>query len=219
MSGITTLDHLVVAARSLDDAAAWCERTLGVASQPGGRHAGVGTHNRLVGLAGGAFPGAYLELIAIDPDAPAPAAPRWFDLDDAALAAAVADGPRLVHWVARTDDLDAACAALRGLGHDVGRAVSAGRDTPRGPLSWRITRPLDGSRPARGAVPLLISWGDRHPCDDLAASTVSIERVTLGGVSAAVADVLGVALDETPGAAPLAVRLSTPRGPVELASP
>ncbi len=216
---VAVADHLVVAARTLDEAAAWCERTLGVVSQPGGRHVGVGTHNRLIGLAGGAFPRTYLELIAIDPDAPGPLSPRWFDLDDAALAAAIANGPRLVHWVARTDDLDAACAALRAAGHDVGPVVAAGRDTPAGPLSWRITRPLDGSRPACGAVPLLIAWGDRHPCDDLAPSPLSIERITIGGVSAAASDLLGATLDVDPGAPPLAVRLSTPRGPLDLASP
>src|SRR5215213_5147612 len=99
------LDHLVVACRSLDAGRAWCEATFGVAPQPGGRHALMGTHNLLLSLASERYPKAYLELIAIDPDAPTPTPtptqPRWFDLDDASLQAAIGT-PRLVHWVART---------------------------------------------------------------------------------------------------------------------
>ena len=43
-----TLDHLVVAAATLDDGIAWCERTLGHVPQAGGRHAFMGTHNRIL---------------------------------------------------------------------------------------------------------------------------------------------------------------------------
>ena len=45
------LDHLVVACRSLDAGRAWCEATFGVAPQPGGRHALMGTHNLLLSIA------------------------------------------------------------------------------------------------------------------------------------------------------------------------
>ena len=79
------LDHLVVAAASLEQGAAWCEATLGVVPGPGGVHATMGTHNRLLRIATEAFPDAYLEIIAIDPAAPAPGRPRWFGLDDPVL--------------------------------------------------------------------------------------------------------------------------------------
>ena len=49
---------------------------------------------------------------AIDLLASAPARRRWFDLDDPALRATLAAGPRLIHWVARCDDVAAECAAL-----------------------------------------------------------------------------------------------------------
>ena len=143
------LDHLVVACRSLDAGRAWCEATLGVAPEPGGRHALMGTHNLLLSLASEQYPKAYLELIAIDPEAPAPAQPRWFDLDDASLQAAIAT-PRLVHWVARSDDVESTVAALRAGRADLGRIVAAERMTPRGMLRWRITLPGDGRRPSAG---------------------------------------------------------------------
>ena len=53
------LDHLVIVADSLEQGAAWCASTLGVEPGPGGRHALMGTHNRLLRL-GGALAAAYL---------------------------------------------------------------------------------------------------------------------------------------------------------------
>jgi hypothetical protein len=70
------LDHLVVAARSLDDGVAWCEATLGVVPAAGGGHAPMGTHNRLLAVSSARFPHSYLEIVAVDPEAPAPSRPR-----------------------------------------------------------------------------------------------------------------------------------------------
>ena len=67
------VDHLVVAAPSLEAGVAWCEATLGVTPGPGGRHPQFGTHNRLLKIASEAYPQAYLEIIAIDPQAAPPA--------------------------------------------------------------------------------------------------------------------------------------------------
>jgi len=147
------LDHLVVAARTLEEGAAWLEARMGVPTVPGGRHALMGTHNRLLGLGAG----AYLEVIAIDPEAPAPARPRWFALDSPAMRRRLASGPALVHWVARTQDIDAARAAHPDL---VGEVLALSR----GDYRWRIGVPPDGSLPGGGAFPTLIQWeGDRHP--------------------------------------------------------
>ncbi|MDQ2928678.1 MAG: VOC family protein, partial [Pseudomonadota bacterium] len=132
------LDHLVVAARTLEEGVAWCEATLGVVPEPGGRHALMGTHNRLLALRSARYPRSYLEIVAIDPDAPAPGRARWFDLDAPWIQVAIAETPRLVHWVARTSAIDAATAAFRDAGHDAGISTPAERMTPRGLLRWRI---------------------------------------------------------------------------------
>lgn len=212
------VDHLVVACRSLDQGRTWCEATFGVAPEPGGRHPMMATHNLLLALASVRFPRSYLELIAIDPDAPAPARPRWFDLDCAAMQAAIAITPRLVHWGARTGAIDAAVATLRGLGVDPGPVAGAERMTPRGLLRWRITLPADGGRRGAGAVPLLIEWGDMHPTDTLAPSGVELESLQLGAVDAAVATALGVAASGRVDA-PLTAVLNSPRGRVTLTAP
>src|SRR4051794_41414132 len=58
------IDHVICATADLDAAAARVEAQLGVAAVAGGRHEGMGTHNRIVPLGGG-----YLELLAVaDPD-------------------------------------------------------------------------------------------------------------------------------------------------------
>jgi len=158
MSGVC-VDHLVVAAATLEEGVRWCEATLGVTPGPGGRHDLMGTHNRLFSVAGEGFANAYFEIIAIDPEAAPPGRARWFGLDRLDLSA----GPRLVHWVARTRSLDAQLAALRELGVDGGRALAAHRDTPAGRLNWRIAVRDDGAPPEGGAVPALIEWGERFP--------------------------------------------------------
>ncbi len=71
------LDHITVVARTLEEGAAHIKRQLGIDMPKGGAHPAMGTHNRLLSLGETAF----LELIAIDPDATPPSHPRWFNLD------------------------------------------------------------------------------------------------------------------------------------------
>ncbi|MDR7332765.1 VOC family protein [Roseateles asaccharophilus] len=186
------LDHLVVGAATLDEGVAWCECVLGVTPQPGGKHALMGTHNRLVNISGPRHPRCYLEVIAIDPNAPLPGRPRWFDLDLPALRERLAQGPGLIHWVARVPNLDAALAYWRGEGVDAGEATAASR----GNLRWRIALRADGRRLRREALPVLIEWGDAHPTDTLPDQAVQL-----------------LDFDTRDG---LRARLQTPRGEVEL---
>ncbi|MEE4111237.1 MAG: VOC family protein, partial [Desulfobacteraceae bacterium] len=86
------LDHLVVAAHTLDQGSAYVQEVLGVPVTGGGKHAAVGTHNRVLKLG----PGQYLEVIAIDPDGRQPKFPRWFNLDDPGFQARLKIRPRLV---------------------------------------------------------------------------------------------------------------------------
>lgn len=212
-----SLDHLVVACRTLEAGAAWCEATFGVVPSPGGRHPLMGTHNLLLAIGSGRFPKAYLELIAIDPGAPAPAQRRWFDLDDEALQATIGE-PRLVHWGASCDDIEASAAAWRGAGCDPGSVVAGERMTARGLLRWRLTIRADGRRLADGALPFLIEWGEVHPTDSLSASGVTLQSVQVGAAAGAIGSGLGDVQIGSSGA-PLQATLSSPRGRVSLVAP
>lgn len=225
------LDHLVVWAASLEQGCAWCEATLGVAPGPGGVHPLMGTHNRLIRLEGDTYPRAYLEIIAINPSQPTPQparAARWFDMDDERLRARVLnEGPQLTHLVARVPRLDAALAALRGLGIDRGEALAASRDTPAGPLKWRISVRPDGRRLFDGALPTLIEWDGPHPTQGMPHSSLHLEKLAIGARprqesrADPIEDALGALglghwLVSEPGAPALAARLVGPRGPVTL---
>lgn len=213
------VDHLVLAARTLEEGVDWCERSLGITPGPGGRHALMGTHNRVFGIAGAAFPSTYFEIIAIDPDAPDPGRARWFGLDDLRLRAALArDGPRLVQWVARCSDLEAALGALAREGIDGGRVLAASRATPQGDLRWRIAVPDDGKRALGGALPLLIEWGGMHPTDHLPDSGVRLTAFALAAPGGA-APLRALGLDAwiaASGAPPIAATLATPSGSITL---
>jgi hypothetical protein len=215
------LDHLVVAASSLDQGLDWCDARFGIRPEAGGRHAAMGTHNRVFAIGSAHFARAYFEIIAIDPDAPRPAQARWFDLDDAALQARLAHGPRLVHWVARCTDIDATLATLHAAGVDCGAVQAAERATPHGLLRWRISVRADGRRPLAGAMPALIEWAGAHPTDTLPDSGVALQALRVAGWPAPLAAALlpsAIASDPRPGAPALHVELIGARGAVILES-
>ena len=212
------VDHLVVAAHSLEQGADWCQRVLGVASRPGGKHRAMGTHNRLLALSSAAFPRSYLEIIAIDPDAPAPSRPRWFGLDDAALQQRLREAPRLLHFVARSTGLDATLTALAALGLDAGQAVAAERASAHGLLRWRIAGRADGQLLCGGALPTLIEWDAMHPSDHLPASPVALQSLGVAGLAPAVMAALALQGVTAGDGNALQAVLQTPAGRVVLRS-
>ena len=213
------VDHLVIGAHSLEQGASWCERMLGATPAPGGKHVPMGTHNRLLAIGSAAFPQAYLEIIAIDPDAPPPSRMRWFGLDEPATQARLRERPRLLHLVARSARLDDTLAALATQGIDAGQAVAAERASPHGMFRWRIAGRADGKLLFGGALPTLIEWLGMHPTDHLPASAVALQSLALGGLGDAAAAAL--ALQGVPVAAQgaaLRASFDTPRGVVHLSS-
>jgi hypothetical protein len=236
------LDHLVVAARTLDEGARFVADALGVEPVAGGAHPAMGTHNRLVGLWGG----AYLEVISIDPQAPtqAPGASastsalastdsaaaaaagrraRLFALDDPGMQARLERGPCLVHWVARV---------LRPKDLARWQAQYPARIAPvipmtRGDLSWRLTVPEDGAFPGQpgagdGIVPTLIQWDTpAHPSARLPATGLALRSLKARHPRAEAVreqlDWLGAAhlieLEDAAGGEPaLAAEIETPAG-------
>ncbi len=146
------LDHLVVCARSLVQGLDWFENLSGVRIPAGGEHLYMGTHNHLSALS----TNSYLEIIAINPQAPKPAHKRWFNLDNNAHQAQLASAPKLTTWVAATDDLDASLAIAKRGGIDLGTPVPL----TRGDLQWRLALRGDGTLACDGVFPILIQWPD-----------------------------------------------------------
>jgi hypothetical protein len=224
---MTQLDHLVIMANSLPEGVAWCEATLGVTPGPGGEHPLMGTHNRLLQIDSAAFPCAYLEIIAINPEANyinRTRENRWFDMDNAPIKVRVThDGPQLVHWVASVKDIAAAGQALAAQGIDRGPAIAASRMTPNGLLQWQITVRDDGQRLFDGCLPTLIQWGDVHPADNMPESGVALQTLHIahpaaGELQAAFdgIGIVGVAAQNAP--ARITAVFQTPKGLVQIHS-
>jgi len=151
------LDHLVIAAASLEQGATYIREKLDVEMQVGGQHARQGTHNLLLKL----DREHYLEVIAIDPAGTKPCHPRWFALDSPKVQEKLRERPRLMTWVAETDDIH---TSVRHCNIDIGQV----QPMNRGELNWHITLPQDGAMPFDGLVPALIEWDtDQHPSSRL----------------------------------------------------
>jgi hypothetical protein len=157
------IDHLIVTAPSLAVGVEYVHDALGVAPQAGGDHLRMGTHNCLLKL-GDAL---YLEVISVNPNAPKPDRPRWFQLDEVDLSITT----RLAAWVARINDIQAAVAAA---------PIPLGAVEPmsRGQFQWLITIPEDGSLPFDGVAPMLIEWKTAiHPATTLPDMGCALVRI------------------------------------------
>ena len=90
------IDHVIYATQDLDATAARLEAEHGLVANGGGRHAGIGTENRIVPLGGG-----YLELIAVVDRAEAEGSALGHDL--AQRIGSLREG--LMGWVVAVEDV------------------------------------------------------------------------------------------------------------------
>ena len=163
------IDHVTVGAADLEAGSRFLKSKLNVDIPAGGKHPRMSTHNRVMRTGEGVF----LELIAIDPEAPPAPRPRWFSLDEPAQTARLAKSPRPIAWVVRTDDL-AGVQARSPV--DLGPAVAM----TRGDLSWKLTIPDNGVQPVSGLIPAFIEWdGEPHPSVNMAFPGPTLRAVTL----------------------------------------
>ena len=163
------IDHFAIGADSLEQGIAAMKASLGVEMSAGSKHDLMSTHNKVMQSGNESF----FELIAIDPDAPAPPRTRWFTLDDPITQKRIAERPRALCWVVGTDDLDAVVAdSPRELGEIV--------TFTRGDRSWRLTVPADGHLPGGGLLPAFIEWSPGpHPSTGQQDLGVTLQSVNL----------------------------------------
>ena len=156
------LDHLAVQATSLEEGVDHVEAALGVRLSAGGQHPLMGTHNRLLGMGR-----EYFEVIAIDPNAPAPKRARWFDMDR------FNGGPRLTNWIVAVEDMK---ATLDQMPTAAGQPIALSR----GDLSWQMAVPDNGILPFDGIFPAIISWmSDLHPAGMLEDKGVRLMQLNV----------------------------------------
>lgn len=163
------LDHIVIAADSLQQGVDYLRETLGVEVPSGGFHQTMGTHNHLMQLAND----AYLEIIAIDPQARAPGHPRWFGLDEAIMRTSLKQQPRLLTWVINTADVKRLAASA---GFDIGVPTALSRNN----LKWEIALTDDGRLLGGGMLPYCIQWhSSPHPSRGMADLGCILHALTI----------------------------------------
>ena len=139
------LDHIVLAAETLDDGTSYVEDRLGLKLDNGGRHEMFGTHNRLLNLGD-----CYFEVIALDPEAKPAQRTIWYELDD------FSGFPRLITWVCETDDM---ASDLPQLPYNAGKVITVSRDD----LVWDLSIADNGKLPLNGCAPSIIDWKGSSP--------------------------------------------------------
>ena len=180
------IDHVILAAADLDSAADRIETEHGLSAAGGGRHEGLGTHNRIVPLGGG-----YLEILAIADAEEAERSPLG-----RAVAARIAEtGEGLMAWAVAVDDVE---PLAERLGSELSTITREG-------LSARLTGLAEAM--AEPFLPFFISRD--HGIEDPGASggAGGIEWIELSGEAARLQDWLGdadIPLRVVPG--PPAVR-------------
>ena len=161
------IDHVAIGTDTLENGVDAMQAILGVALTQGSKHELMSTHNKVMQTGNESF----FELIAQDPDAPKPARPRWFTLDDQNTLQRLAERPRALCWVVNTVDLDALVATSQ---IDLGEVVTF----TRGDRSWRLTVPKDGHLLEAGLIPAFIEWSPGpHPStgqQDLGVTLTSV---------------------------------------------
>ncbi|MFT5507104.1 MAG: hypothetical protein ACI89J_000168 [Hyphomicrobiaceae bacterium] len=163
------IDHFAIGAASLEQGVAALRASLGVEVPQGGKHDAMSTHNCVMQAGNESF----LEILSIDPEAPAPSRARWFSMDEPNTIARLVERPRALCWVVGTDDLDAILATSPV---DLGEVVNF----TRGDRSWRLTVPSDGHLPCGGLLPAFIEWSPGpHPSTGQQNLGVTLDQVKI----------------------------------------
>lgn len=128
------IDHIVIAVADPDAAAAEVTEQVGLAFTAGGRHAGLGTLNRIAFLGD-----AYLELIGVDDAA---AAQRW--AIGAAAVRVLERGGGFATYGLVDDAIRISVARLQANGSSIGPVRHGSRERPDGEsVEWWSAAPLE----------------------------------------------------------------------------
>jgi hypothetical protein len=157
------LDHIVIGALTLEQGVTYVKNSLGSEPYGGGRHLGQGTHNKIMRLGDD----VYLEIIAPDPNSDIK--PKWFSMADEVMLESLKESPRLIAYVAQTDEL----GFLLETTHYPLEAKPAQRDA----LRWYFGFTSDGKLLADGLLPHLIQWESDHPAWTMKDSGCSLVRL------------------------------------------
>ena len=145
------IDHLMFGAADLPTGISAVQQMLGLTAEKGGKHAGLGTENALIGLEDG----IYLEVLAADETSP-DTSPYRRNLE-------AVDEPRLIAYILRTSSMADFLGTCRANGVATSGPLRLSRPDPEGRvLEWDLLFFDDPELDA--LMPIVIDWRDApHP--------------------------------------------------------
>jgi hypothetical protein len=170
---LSTIDHIVIGAANLEKATEKVEGLLQTKFPTSGKHPLMATHNRLSRLQNS----AYMEIIAIDPNASFPKScfqeKRWFSLDSAPTQRRLSIGPQPLCWVIAVYNIEQFAS---NCGYNPGRVI----EMSRGDFRWKLTVPNTGDLSEGGVLPILIEWPNgKNPAEAMPESNLDLKQITL----------------------------------------
>jgi hypothetical protein len=164
------IDHVIFGVADLESAAGRLEADYGLRATGGGRHEGLGTHNRIVPLGGG-----YLEILAVADPGEAERSP----LGRAVAARISSSGDGLMGWAVAVDDV---APLAERLGSEVATITREGLSARLTGLAEAMSEPF---------LPFFISRDHGIEDPGAAGEAGGIEWIEVAGDAGRLAEWLG----------------------------
>ena len=163
------LDHVVIAASTLEEGTSYIENKLRIELSDIGYHSDMGTHNRVVKIS----KSVYLEVISIDPDSGHLKSKRWFNLDNFKLQSQLKNSPRVIGYVIENEDTS------------ILKNYESFFRASRGEYKWKFAMPatiasiLEDQSYLNGIIPSLINWESEKPINKMQDNHLNLEKIEI----------------------------------------
>jgi hypothetical protein len=147
------LDHIVIAANTLEEGTTYIENKLRIKLSEIGYHKDMGTYNRVVKIS----KRVYLEVISIDRNCEQLKSKRWFNLDSLKLQSQLKKSPRVIGYVIENEDTK------------ILKYYEPFFRASRGKYKWKFAMPdtnvstIADQPYLNGIIPSLINWESEKP--------------------------------------------------------
>ena len=161
------LDHIVLAANTLEEGTSYIENKLRIKLSNIGYHKDMGTHNRVVKIS----KSVYLEVISIDPNCEQIKSKRWFNLDSSKLQSQLRKSPRVIGYV------------IENTTNKILKYYEPFFKASRGEYKWKFAMPCNNSNISadqsyqNGIIPSLINWESEKPINKMQDNHLNLEKI------------------------------------------
>ena len=163
------LDHIVLAANTLEEGTSYIENKLRIKLSNIGYHKDMGTHNRVVKIS----KSVYLEVISIDPNCEQIKSKRWFNLDSSKLQSQLRKSPRVIGYV------------IENKTKKILKYYEPFFKASRGEYKWKFAMPCNNSNISadqsyqNGIIPSLINWESEKPINKMQDNHLNLEKLEI----------------------------------------